>query len=606
MKRAATLLALIILMLAGLSPALAAADAPRAQTLVVGHTTMMNGNFFADLWGNNTADIDVRSLIHEYPLIAWTNAGDYQVNNTVVRSLETQTQPNGDKTYIITLRRGLAYCDGSPITAKDFIFTTLLLSSPQVRKLAGVVTQKDYLLGFDQYTSGQDKAWTGIRLLDEYSYSLTVGAKHLPYYFELNYINSYPLPYQVIAPGCDIADEGNGVLITGPFSADLLRGTLLAPQTGYISHAKVTSGPYMLTKYDEQTHVAEFAINPHYKGNYENQVPSIPKLIFREIKNPDIISQLQNGQVDLVNKVTEGQVIDDSLALSGGGAFAVMPYPRTGSGFLAIACERPVTASVKVRQAIAHCLDYRVLPRDFLKGYGEPIYGYYGLGQWMAQAKRGELAAMKHYSLDIKAALDLLRGDGWVLNQKGEAFKAKADQVRYRKNGQELQPLHFVMAVTPQNKAANMVVDMLRSSLPQVGASMEVITLPMDQALRQYYRQEERQYDLLFMGTNFTYLFDPADTYLVGEQYQGTQNTSGLQDPKLAQLARKMTEHRPGDRAAYLNRWMEFQRYWAQVLPMIPLYSNTYHDVYTSKLVGYFPQHYWNWGTAILYAMFKP
>ncbi|HOQ63461.1 MAG TPA: hypothetical protein PKZ39_05790, partial [Clostridia bacterium] len=101
---------------------------------------------------------------------------------------------------------------------------------------------------------------------------------------------------------------------------------------------------------------------------------------------------------------------------------------------------------------------------------------------------------------------------------------------------------------------------------------------------------------------NFTHLFDPTDTYLVGEQYQGTMNTSGVQDEKLAQLAENITHAQPGNRDTYLSRWMEFQAYWSEVLPMIPLYGNTYHDLFVSGLVGYYPQFYWNWGSAILYA----
>ncbi|HQN01849.1 MAG TPA: hypothetical protein PLL36_12265, partial [Candidatus Hydrogenedentes bacterium] len=77
MKRNLAVLAALLMALSIVAGAFAQEAQPEvqqnAETLVVGHTTMMNGNFFSELWGNNTADIDVRSLIHEYPLIAWTN-----------------------------------------------------------------------------------------------------------------------------------------------------------------------------------------------------------------------------------------------------------------------------------------------------------------------------------------------------------------------------------------------------------------------------------------------------------------------------------------------------------------------------------------------------
>ena len=81
MKRNLVVLAALVMILSLAAGAYAQEAQPEqrqnADTLVVGHTTMLSGNFFSELWGNNTADIDVRSLIHEYPLIAWTNNGEY-------------------------------------------------------------------------------------------------------------------------------------------------------------------------------------------------------------------------------------------------------------------------------------------------------------------------------------------------------------------------------------------------------------------------------------------------------------------------------------------------------------------------------------------------
>ena len=572
------------------------------STLVVGHTTMMNGNFFSDIWGNNSADIDVRSLIHEYPLVAWTSNGEYQVNNTVVRALETTTDGNGDKTFTVTLHDDLYYSDGSPIGAKDYVFNILLMSSAQIRELSGVSAARVFLDGFEEYQSEEVPFLSGIRLLGDLRFSVRVKAENLPYYFELSYINTYPLPPVVLAPGADIADDGEGAYIRGEFTADILRGTLLDSETGYLSHASVTSGPYRLVRYDDTAHTAEFEINPYYKGNYEEQVPVIPRLLFREVKNENILTELANGTVDLINKVTEGRVIDEATAAAGDLGIAFTPYPRSGAGFLAVAAERDIGSSALTRQALAYMLDYEVLPRDFLGGHGERVYGYYGLGQWMAEEMRDELQTMQSYTLDLAKAAELLAQDGWIYNAQGEPYVPGEGLLRHKQFGEAFLPLSVNMAVTERNKAADLVAGMLGQGLREVGGELQVTGMPLNRALQQYYRQNTRTYDLLFLGSNFSYLFDPTNTYLVGAEYQGTMNTSGVQDPRLAELAANITRDNPGNRFAYLRRWMEFQRYWAEVLPMIPLYGNTYYDLYTRDLAGYFPQFYWNWGTAILYA----
>ena len=604
MKKTLVLLMSAMLLLASLTPALAQ-ETPAALrdpgTLVVGHTTMMNGNFFSELWGNNSSDIDVRTILHEYPLVSWTNAGNYQVNETVVRSLETATQANGDRVYTVTLNPGLKYSDGSDITAKDYVFNFLLMTSPQIAQLAGVSTARTYLEGFTAWQSGESETFGGIRLLSELSFTVTVTAENLPYYFELNYINANPLPYAVLLPGSDIKDDGEGAYIEGEFTADVLRGTLLG-EGGYLTYPAVTSGPYRLTKYDAAAHEAYFEKNPYYLGNYEGQVPVIEKILFRQVKNEEIIKELSEGTVDLVNKVTEGKVIDDSAALTEAGAHSAVPYPRTGSGFLAIAAEREIPSSLALRQALAYMIDYEVLPRDFLNGYGERIYGYYGLGQWMPQEKEQELEQMQDYTLDLAKAEELLEQDGWTFDEEGNAYEAGEGKLRHKLFDQEYKPLVLNMALTDDNKAGNMMAQMLTDSLSKAGGRLEIARLPFDRALRQYYRQDARAFDVMFMGSNFSYLFDPSNTYLVGDQYQGTMNTSGLQDKKLEELAKNITAAQPGNRAAYLDRWMEFQQYWSEVLPLIPLYSNTYYDLFDADLVGYFPQFYWSWGTAILYA----
>jgi len=605
LKRLLALSAALVMLATCTVGALAAEIAPEppmTDTLVVGHTTMMNGNFFSEIWGNNTADIDVRSLLHEYPLVSWTSDGDYQVNEIVVNTLEIINSGNGDKTFNVTLQPDLRYSDGSAITAKDYVFSYLLMSSPQIMELSGVAAARDYIQGALEYQAGEDETISGVRLLGDYAFSVIVPGEFLPYYFELNYINISPLPYSVLVPGSDIADNGEGAYIVGEFTADVLRETILNDETGYLSHPAVTSGPYKLVKYDSITDIAEFEINPFYKGNYEGQIPAIPKLIFREVKNETIIAELNAGTVDLVNKVTEGQVIDDGLLLAAGGAFAAVPYPRTGAGFIAVSAEREITSSVQMRQALAYCIDYDLLPLEFLKGYGERVYGYYGLGQWMVAERQEQLEQMQPYTLDLEKAASLIAADGWTLNSKGEPFDPQNDTFRYRETDGELKQLTLVLAVTEKNEAAYMMAAMLSANFAKVGGKLQTMHLKLNRALRQYYRQDRRQFDLLFQGTNFSYLFDPENTYRVGNQYQGTVNTSGVQDPELERLASEITKHQPGDRNGYLNRWMDFQRYWSEVLPMIPLYSNIYHDLFTADLVGYFPQFYWNWGTAILYA----
>jgi len=72
MKRLLAMILSLMMVLSGMALANASEDA-----LVVGSTTRMSGDFFAGLWSSNTADIDVRALLHGYDLIRWNGNGGW-------------------------------------------------------------------------------------------------------------------------------------------------------------------------------------------------------------------------------------------------------------------------------------------------------------------------------------------------------------------------------------------------------------------------------------------------------------------------------------------------------------------------------------------------
>ncbi|NLZ89429.1 MAG: ABC transporter substrate-binding protein [Clostridiales bacterium] len=604
MRRILTVLVAVLVGCAALLPVHASEN--DASLLTVGHTTMLSGNFFSDIWGNNSADNDVRNLIHDYPIVAWTVGGEYLVNDTVVEDLTWSTDEAGNKTYVVTLHRDLQYCDGTAITAKDYVFTLLFFSSPCLAELGAAVTSKDYILGHQDYVNNPGTPFSGIRLLGEHVFSVTIDADFMPYYYDINYLNVFPYPYKVLLPGSDVVDNGRGAYILGGISAEVLKETLMDPEHGYLRHPRVTSGPYRLVSYDDALHIAEFELNPLYKGNYEKQKPSISRIVFRVIKNENIAAELASGAVGLVNKITQGEVIDAVRELSGESSISMVDYPRTGSAFLAFSCEREMVSSAAMRKAVAMCLDRDALIDDLLGEYGVPVYGYYGAGQWMAKEKGDALKALNRYRFNLSNAARLFVDEGWTLNEQGQAYDAASDTLRYRRQGDKLQPLVFRMALIEHNASAIAVKNMLERNLKRVGAILDWEEMRFDQLLKKHYRQEERQYDLCFLGSNFTYIFDPYYTYHTGDKYQGVMNTSGLRDEKLLQLARELREVPPGDRKAYLEKWFAFQDHWVEALPLVPLYSNIYSDAFTSRLKNYNPDKHWSWAIAILYSTLDP
>ena len=594
----------ILLLMLCLALPMAVPAAQAADTLVVASTTAMSGEFMAGMWGNNTVDVDIRILLHDYPTVVWGLDEEAIINKMAVSRFTTRKTPDGDTEYIITLNNNLRFSDGSAITAKDYVFSLLLEASPLIRELGGSNVKPEYLLGADAYTSGEAAHFSGVRLLDNLRFSLTVSQAYLPYYYDLTFVHVLPYPAAVIAPGCEVKDDGQGAYVEG-LTAEILQASLLDPVTGYVSHPGVTSGAYKLVAFDPAAKTAEFEANPYFLGNRDKKKPAIKRLLVREIKNDEIAIALEGGEVQLVNKISAADIIDAVRALPAD-QVKTQAYPRNGFGYLTFSVEGELLSSFNLRAAVTRMVNRELVAQSFLREYGMPVYAYYGgKGQWMPRDLGEGLKQFDKHPFDLAAAEALLVEDGWIKNSEGGEYDKAAGGLRHKAFGEELRPLVLKLALPPDNQAGEIALANLKEGLSQLGGEVEVTYLPMMELLRQYYRQDERVHDMLFLASNFGYVFDPYYSYQTEDAFQGTQNTSGLKDEELLALATTLRQTTPGDKAAFLTNWVAFQQRWTDLLPMLPLYSNTYYDGFAAGLTNYHPERHFSWADAILYAQFK-
>ena len=408
----------------------AAEEVEFPDELIVGHPTVTKGDFFTELFGNDTADIDVRALIHGYNLVNWDqNQGTYVMDPSVVKEFVVAVDDMGNKIYQILLWDDLYYSDGTPITAWDYAFSVLLMMSPEVEAIGGKIYRAEHLLGYDEYIATRKKILAGEELTDsdvlslggvevhsDYEIWFTLDHDFLPYFFETGLLMTVPYPVSVIAPGTKVynmpgggiylADEDDEYAFT-KFTPDLLAKTILDPETGYNSHPSVVSGPYTMVSWDPATGDGHYEINPYFKGawmqnnlpgpDYSGPVqyiqvtndagepvttasgelwlvkPTIEKIKFVVADNDTLVQQLIDGELHLVNKVTYGPTIYEGRfgkdAQEAG--IQAQTYPRIGLAFLTFTYELPTVHDKEVRQAIAYCMDRDLLAARYC-GYEMP------------------------------------------------------------------------------------------------------------------------------------------------------------------------------------------------------------------------------------------
>ena len=623
--------------------------------LTVGGTTPFSGSFFTKMWGTVVSDLDVQGLIHGYNLVEWrSDEGVFRVDPSVVSGITVTENADGDRTYSLTIYDDLTYNDGTPITAADYAFAMLLNIAPEVEAIGGSVKNADYLLGYADYMDGTVPYLAGMRLLGDYMLSFTVRSEYLPFFYELALLDCIPCPISVIAPGCVVRDDGQGIYIanedpevTEPiFTSELLEETILDPENGYLTHPELTSGPYTMTSFDGEK--AEFELNENYKGNSDGVRPTIPRLIYQVENNETMIEDWENGDVELLNKTVSAEVIQKGMELRADRPedFNMANYTRSGLSFISFCCERNLVSTEKMRQAIALCFDKDTLIDNYVGNYGLRTDGYYGLGQWMYQLINGTLAYpveepeagstpeedeayekeleaweelnlddVTTYELDTEAAAVLMAEDGWTLNQDGDPFDPEKDEVRCKYVEGELTPLELTLLVPYETKIGEALEETFTEHLAEAGAKLTIEETDSQTLFSTYYRQTARDCDMIYLATNFDVVFDPSLTFRTEEEaeleetgeegiaeIQNTYNTSGINDERLYQLAVDMRKTEPGDTLSYCQKWIEFQKRFAEVLPMIPIYSNVYFDFFPRYLQNYNISENVTWSQAIVSA----
>lgn len=608
------------------------------DTLKIGSTTKLSGDFFNGMWSDNTSDLDVMLLLHGYNLVQWDNTqGGFVLDETVTAGIVATENSKGDRTYNIALNPEMTYCDGTPITAKDYIFSILLNMAPEIAEIGGLTGGANYIVGAEEYETKTAPTLTGVRLLNDHQFSIQMKAENYPFFYEMAMLSFYPFPISVIAPGCEIADDGNGVYIRNIdetvqepiFTAELLRETVLNPETGYLSHPSVTSGPYKLVSFDGVT--AEFEINKYYNGDRNGVKPTIKHLTFTVAENETMVEQLEAGEFGLLNKCVNSETVRKGMSLIANGYYKMSNYARTGLSYMAFCCEQPAVSSDAVRRAIACCFDKDEAVNRTVGNFGLRSDGYYGLGQWMYLTVNGTLTLEREepgedateeeklayeeemlawdemslddvavYNLDLDAAAEYLAQDGWTKNADGGEFDPAADKIRCKEIDGELVALDLNMIYPEGNAIGDCLQETFVDNLAQVGIALTVTPVPMDELLSLYYRQQDRDCDLIYLATNFNVVFDPSVTFSVADASIGESNRTGILDEELYNLAVDMRRTEPGDTLSYCRKWIEFQKRFADVLPIIPVYSNVYFDFYTAHLQNYDVTESISWADEIL------
>ena len=569
--------------------------------MVIGSITQVINEFYDTGFSTSETNYNMYDLIHGgYDTVVFSKEGEFQYNDTVVASHEETENEDGTKTYTVTINDGLVWSDGTPITAKDYVFAVLLENSDEMAGVDGYPCNTGYsYVGYDEWLDGSADAFAGVHLVDDMTYSLTVKAEELPYHYDITYALVRPRPLHVIAPECDVEDTENGATITGDFTTELLQETINNVETGYRYNPKVTCGPYLFDNFDEASQQATLKANPEFVGDYRGVKPSIETLVIKTVSSDTMMNELESGSVDLLYGCSGGDTINAGLDLVEEGKAADTTYMRNGYGKIQFDCSVFPTDSQNVRQAIAYCLDRNEFARQYTGGYGSVVHSFYGLAQWEYQDSAEWINEnLNTYEMNVEEAKKLLEEDGWNLNADGTPYSGTG--TRYKDVDGELKPLVITWCNSEGNPVSELLATMLPETMAEAGMELQATTTDFATLQNGILHAGDTMYNMYNLATGFATANSPWYYFSSDEAWMGNYNTNWIADEELNDAVMPLKSIPYEDSEAWLEAWQNFIKVWNEKLPDVPLYSDEYYDFYSTRVQGWENTATWGWQNAVL------
>jgi oligopeptide transport system substrate-binding protein len=247
-------------------------------------------------------------------------------NLNVVPDQATSTISPDNKVYTFTLKPGIVFSDGTPVTAQAYVYTLTRALLPEVKSPVAT-TFLSPIAGSDEVNDGKTSTLSGVKAINDNTLQITL--KQPAAYFLQVLANSisFPLNQKII-------DQYG--------------------QIDWVNHAAgngIGTGPFMVKEWDHNVKMV-LVPNPHYYGN-KTKLTEVDMLFVN-----DLNSALQAYRAGLYS--FDWNITPEQLVIAKGlQGFTMKPLLQTD--LLWFHTKMPPFNHVAVRQAFAYATDKATL-----------------------------------------------------------------------------------------------------------------------------------------------------------------------------------------------------------------------------------------------------
>ena len=351
------------------------------------------------------------------------------------------------KRLVFTLRDGLLWSDGEPLTVDDVIFTYDVLFNPDIPTNSR-----------DGFRIGTEGRFPQVSKLDDRRVQFTLPEPFAPM-LENTGLNI--IPAHLLRPAVEGTDAQGNPLFLSTWGTDTPPRQI------------VGNGPYLLAQYIPGERLI-FERNPHYwqKDSQGNPQPYIEQIIWQIVGSTDTaFFQFRSGgldiqavQPDFFSLLKREEDRGDFTIFNGG--------PGLGTNFFAFNLNRasrsgkplvdPIKSawfnSVPFRQAVSYGIDRGTMVNNIFQGLGEPQTSPISLpSPFFAPPEMG----IRTYDYDPDQARALLLADGFQYNDAGELLDAAGNRVR------------FTLITNSGNKIRESIGSQIKNDLAKLGIQVD-------------------------------------------------------------------------------------------------------------------------------------
>lgn len=471
----------------------------------------------------------------------------YDKELNVVPNMADYTMSEDQTTLTFTLKPGIKWHDGEPVTAEDVAFTFNSMASPDYT--GPRYGDVEGLKGAKEFHAGDADHVSGITVVDE----LTVSFQ-------------FEQPY---APGLTKIGADRAI-IPKHIWEEIPIGDW-GKQTELMNDP-IGCGPYQMKENVAGQYVSLEAFPDYFKGEAKTK-----NVIFKVSNQDTVVAELINGDIDIADisslKSQDIQTLEENN-------IRVVSYPGITSQYMGMNLREPIFQDVRVRQAITYAIDRKLMVEKLLEGRGAVVHAPLLPNSW-AYPKDGIL---NEYDVDLDKARALLQEAGWE-DRNGDGVVENAAG----------EPFQVTLKYPQGNKMREQSAPIIQASLKEIGITVDLRIMEFAALLDEV--MANHQFDLFLMGSSLDTDPDPKPIWhsdsASDEPGNSAWNIVGYRNPQADKLMDDALA--TTDVAARTELYRQFSILVNEECPEVLLYAPDVTMAYNSAIQNYEPSTFNNY-----------